>query len=216
MTEPSPPAGLQAVLADGLAALANASLDLDPASRARLAALEGYRVQVVAAAPPPLGDQHFGLSVTAGKLRVHARAVERPNVIVRGAPLDLVAWLLAGEGASGSRLVIDGDGTVLQELTAVLRAFRPDLGAPLERLLGPDIAGRALGGVELALAALRSAFEAAGSTVHRRAVGTFVDRAQMERYLDDLDALRLRVDRLAARVQFEEQRRGSRGAGGRP
>jgi ubiquinone biosynthesis accessory factor UbiJ len=208
--------GLLAVLADGLATLVNASLDLDPASRARLAALEGYRVQITADAPAPVGARHFGLSVTAGQLRLHALALERPNVIVRGAPWDLAAWLFAGESASGSRLVIDGDGTVLQELTAMLRAFRPDLGVPVERLLGPDLASRAIGSVELALAGLRSAFEAAGTGVRRSAAQTFVDRARMERFLDDVDDLRLRIDRLAMRVQAEEQRRASRSGGGQP
>jgi ubiquinone biosynthesis protein UbiJ len=207
-------AGLEAVLADGLtmladalAALANGSLDLDPASQARLNALEGYRVQVTAQVPKPLGERHFGLTVTAGRLRFHAHALENPNVIVSGTPLDLALWLLAGEGGSGARLTIDGDGTTLQELTTLIRDFRPDLGTPLERLLGPDLAGRALGGVGLALATVRSAFAAAGSTVRQGAAQNFVDRAQMERYQDQVDDLRLRVDRLAARVLSEEQRR---------
>jgi len=201
---------LQAVLADGLAALANASLDLDPASRARLAALEGYRVQVVADAPPPLGPQHLGLTVTAGELRFHARALERPNVIVRGAPMNLVAWLASGGAAASGNLTIDGDGTVLQELMSLVRGFRPDPGGPLERLLGPELAARALGGVELMLAGLRSAAEAARATVGGGAVRQFVDRRQLERFLDDLDDLRLRVDRLAARVGAEEARNPGR------
>jgi ubiquinone biosynthesis accessory factor UbiJ len=201
---------LQAVLADGLAALANASLDLDPASQARLAALEGYRVQVVADAPPPLGPLHLGLTVTAGRLRFHARALDRPNVIVRGAPMDLATWLATGQATASGGLTIDGDGTVLQELMNLVRGFRPDPGGPLERLLGPDLAARALGGVELMLAGLRSAAEAAGAAVGQGAARQFVDRQQLERFLDGVDDLRLRVDRLAARVSAREAREDER------
>lgn len=209
MTDARPAPGFEAVLVDGLAALANASLDLDPISRAKLAALEGYQVQIISEAPSPLGERHFGLTVTAAGLRFHARALERPNVIVRGTPLDLATWLLAGEGAAGTRLVIDGDATVLQQLLAVLRGFRPDPAVPLERLLGRDLTTRALGGVELALSALRSAFDAAGGSMRQQAARTFADSRQLEGFLDELDDLRLRVDRLAARVTAEELRRTS-------
>jgi ubiquinone biosynthesis accessory factor UbiJ len=195
---------LQALLADGLAALANASLDLDPASRARLATLEGYRIQVVAEAPPLLAQQHLGLTVTGGRLRFHARALDRPNVIVRGAPTDLALWLATGQARSNGGLSIDGDGTVLQELMSLVRGFRPDPGGPLARLLGPDLAAQALGGVELLLTGLRSAAEAAGAAVSRGAAGQFVDRKQLERFLDDVDDLRLRVDRLGARISAHE------------
>lgn len=198
---------LQALLADGLAALANASLDLDPASQARLAALEGYRIQIIVDAPPPLGPQHLGLSVTAGRLRFHPRSVERPNVIVRGAPLDLLSWLAAGERVPPARLFIDGDGTVLQELMALVRGFRPDPAGPLGRLLGRDLAAQTLGGIELALAGLRSAAEAAGTAISRGAARQFVDRPQLERFLDQVDDLRLRVDRLSARVGAVEARK---------
>ncbi|MFU8815965.1 MAG: hypothetical protein ACNA7W_11515 [Pseudomonadales bacterium] len=207
MTDPRPAAGLEAVLADTLAALANASLDLDPVSHARLAALEGCLVQITTEAPPPLGERHFGLTVSGGRLRFYAHALERPHVIVRGTPIDLAMSLFAREGAAGARVVIDGDATMLRQLTAVLRGFRPDPGIPLERLLGRDLAGRALGGVELALATLRSAFDAAGASVRQGAARNFADSRQLEGFADELDELQLRVDRLAARVRAEEQRR---------
>jgi len=41
------------------------------------------------------------------------------------------------------------------------------------------------------------------------AAETFVDRRQAERLLDELDDLRMRVDRLGARVAAEEQRRNA-------
>src|SRR5690606_31205926 len=58
--------GLDSVLADVLADLANRSLDLDPASRARLTALEGRRLQLSTTLPGPLGRRDFTLTVSGG------------------------------------------------------------------------------------------------------------------------------------------------------
>lgn len=198
--------GLDSVVADVLADLANQSLDLDPASRARLAGLEGRRVQITADLPPPFGRRDFALTVGAGRLRFLPHAPEEPNVIVCGRPPDLVAWLLGGEAAGGSRLSIDGDTTVLAELRHVLTSFRPDFAGPLSRVLGPELSQSALGAAELAIATARSALEGAGRTVSDGAGRAFVGRAQADRFLDEMDDLRLRVDRLAARVQAQEQR----------
>jgi ubiquinone biosynthesis accessory factor UbiJ len=198
--------GLGAVLADALAELANRSLALDPASRARLSALEGRQIQLTTELPPPLGRQDQTLTVEGGRLRLLSRPADRPNVIVRGSPVDLAGWLLRNENAPESRLEIEGDSTVLAELRAVLVAFRPDLGAPLRRVFGDEFAQTALGTAELALASLRSALEGAGQTVRDGAARAFVDRVQTDAFLDELDDLSLRVDRLSARVQAQEQR----------
>jgi len=207
VTSSSPGRGLDAVFADVLADFANRSLDLDPASRARLSALDGSEVQIVAELPAPLGDREFTIAVREGRLRFYSRAADHPRVLVRGSPPDLAAWLMAGGSAAGSRLVIEGDSTLLGELAAAWRAFRPDLGAPLSRLLGQEAAQAALGTAELAFAALRSALEGAERAVRDGAGRAFVDRAQTERFLDEIDDLQLRVDRLGARVHAQEQRR---------
>lgn len=210
MSDTGARSGLDSVFADVLADLANRSLDLDPASRARLAALDGRRVQLSAALPPPFGRRDFTLQVSGGRLRLLPHAAVDPHVIVRGSVPDLLAWLLGGENAARGRLDIDGDSTVLAELRAALKAFRPELGEPLRRLLGDELTQSALGAAELALATLRSAFEGVQQSVRDGAAHAFVDRRECERFLDELDELRLRVDRLAARVQTEEQRRAAK------
>jgi ubiquinone biosynthesis protein UbiJ len=197
------------VLADALADLANRSLDLDPASRARLSALEGRQLQISTDLPPPLGRRDFALTVNAGRLRFFPHAPPQPNVIVRGPPPDLAAWLIAGESAASTRVSIEGDATVLSELSAAFRAFRPDIGNPLSRLLGPEFAQTALGAAELAFATLRSALEGASQTARDSAARAFVDRPLAEQFFDELDDLRLRVDRLAARLQAQEQSRAA-------
>ncbi|NBC23025.1 MAG: hypothetical protein GVY21_06075 [Gammaproteobacteria bacterium] len=212
-------AGPEAVLADLLADLVNRSLALDPASRARLENLEGSRVQITAELP--FGPRDLTLTVSGGRLRCFARSDDAPHAVVRGRPQDLAAWLLGSSanaarssaGARGStgagQVTIDGDTTVLGELSGVLREFRPDLEQPLSQVLGANAARTALGTAELALASLRSALEGAGRTARAGAAETFVDRRQTDRLLDELDDLRLRVDRLGARVAAEEQRRNA-------
>lgn len=206
MTSDDRPAGPEAVLADLLAELANRSLDLDPASRARLAALEGSSIQLHAQLPG-LGNRDFTLAVQAGRLRLFPHALEAPQVIVRGSAADLAAAIFGASDAARSRLEVEGDSAVLQELTAALQGYRPDLDVPLSRLLGPDAARSVLSTAELALAGLRSALEGAGSTVRQSASRAFVDRTQANRLADELDDLRLRIDRLGARVAAQEQRK---------
>ncbi len=200
------PSGPEAVLVDLLADLVNRSLDLDPASRARLGALEGTRVQLTVELGP-LGNRDLALAVTSGRLRAFARPAEAPHVILRGNPAAIGAWLLGADPNGVGGLTIDGDSTALAQLSEVLKGFRPDLAGPLERLLGAEGARTLLGSAELAFAGLRSALEGAGRSVREGAADAFVDRRQAARFLDDLDDLRLRVDRLAARVAAEEQRR---------
>ncbi len=206
----SPGRGLESLLTDALAELANRSLDLDPSHRARLSALEGRQIQITATLPPPLTERHFALAVTGGRLRFFPHPPERPNVIVRGSPPNLMARLVGGESAAATGLSIDGDETVLAELAAALTAYRPDFGGPLGSLLGRELAQAALGAAELALSTAHSVLQAAGHTAKQEAARSFVDRRQAERFLDELSDLRLRVDRLAARVDVEERHRKAR------
>jgi ubiquinone biosynthesis protein UbiJ len=194
-------------LSEALAALANASLNLDPASRARLSALEGRRVRIVAELPPPLTAPPFTLEVRDARLEVHLQELNPPNVIVRGSLPDLAQWLLTGATGARGGLHIDGDTTVLLELAAVLRGFAPDPAGPLGRLVGPETAATLVGAGEMALAGLRSAAAAVSGSLRQGAADRFVNRQQMDRFLDTLDDMKLRVDRLGARVSAEEARR---------
>jgi ubiquinone biosynthesis protein UbiJ len=198
---------LESLIGDALAALANASLNLDPSSTARLAALDGRQIRIVAELPPPAGTRHFTLEVADARLRVYPRDMESPNVIVSGTVADLARWLLTGQTGAGAGLRIEGDTTVLMELAGILRGFRPDLGGPLGKVVGAENAASLLGAGEMALAGLRSAAEAMSGSLRQGAAERFVNRQQMAQFLDTLDDLKLRVDRLGARVSAEEARR---------
>lgn len=198
------PGGIDALVSDGVAQLINRGLALDPGSAARLAQLEGRRMQISADFPEPLGQRDLTVTVRAGTLRLLPRAEAAPHVIVRGAPAAIGTWL-ASRGERGA-VSIDGDSAVLQELTALLRHYQPDLAEPLGALLGADTAERALGGLELAFAGLRSVLQGAGSSVRDGATQTFVDRPAADRLVEQIQDLRLRIDRLGARVAAAEQR----------
>ena len=198
---------LESLIGDALAALANASLNLDPSSTARLSALDGRRIRIVAELPPPAGTRHFTLQVEDARVRLYPQDMENPNVIVSGTVTDLARWLLTGQAGNGAGLRIEGDTTVLMELAGILRGFRPDLAGPLSKVVGAENAASLLGAGEMALAGLRSAAEAMSGSLRQGAAERFVNRQQMAQFLDALDDLKLRVDRLGARVSAEEARR---------
>jgi ubiquinone biosynthesis protein UbiJ len=207
---PSGLAQLVALLADGLGEFATATLALDPVGAARLAALEGARILI--RARPPAGmpgpeEIPFGLRVTSGRLRVVAGPVERPRVIVSGSIADLARWALARGATGTSGLQIDGDTQVLETLAAIAHDYRPEFEPPLTRLLGPGPAKGLIEAAEFAFAGLRTVLQTAATGVRQGAGQWFATESAAARFLDELDELKLAVDRLEARVAAAELRR---------
>lgn len=181
--------------------LSRASLGSDPAVRERLLTLEGRLVKVVCEVPPLT----FYLMVKDGELLCCSSIDEKPNVIITGNAAALVRWLSAPTQIDD--ILIEGDEAVLLELSTALAGFSPSLLTPLTRFLGADTAQTLLGGAELTISAFRSAAEGVGLALEKTAASRFVTRADTNALLDALDELRLRIDRLAARIKEEEQRR---------
>ena len=194
--------GFAALFTDLLAELANASLGLDPASSARLAALDGRAALLEVVMPGAVTATPFTLAINDGRVDLYAVARPSPNVIARGRLAAFSQWLTTG-AATG--ITIDGDEAVLTELLDVLRAFRPRL-PPMARppaagLTGNPLAESVLSLAEGAVAALRSAAEGAGLAVKAEAKERYASSAALAPLLDRLDTLRLRTDRLAARIE---------------
>ncbi|MCZ6640512.1 MAG: hypothetical protein O7F71_02960 [Gammaproteobacteria bacterium] len=196
---------VEVLFIDVLDRLANASLNLDPQSTSRLKRLDGHMVRLEGEMSKNVSPRIFTLKVESGHLSFYPHALSEPNVIVKGKLADLGAWLLS-RGASANVAIV-GDETVLQELQAVFRDFEPDLGKPLSNLIGSQVAEDLLGTVELAFAALRSAVEGAGSAIKHSAAGRYADEARLNALLDGIDNVRMRTDRVAARIRAEESRR---------
>ncbi len=189
----------EATLAHLATNLAWAGLRLDPAMQTRLQAIDG-RIIAVSSTMPPL---QFCLIVAGGTLEIKSEIAAKPNVTVTGTGLELANWLAAPHRIDN--ITIEGDETVLLEVTAALREFDPDLLTPFTDLFGTNTAQTLLGGAELAVSAIRSAAEGVGQAIEQTAAAQFVTREDTGALLDVLDDLRLRIDRLAARIKAAEE-----------
>lgn len=193
----NPADAIGALLADVANAISRQALATDPVLRSRLEALEGSTIEIQCTAPPAT----WTLFVTGATLRLESGAAAAPRAIVRGTALTLGSWLLPGQNDD---VEIDGDALLLANLRDIFRDFTPDLATPLANALGSDAAATLLGTAELGLKSLQSALTGMRESLTTRSSAAFVQRPEFDELLDGIDALRLRVDRLAARVRRHE------------
>ncbi len=179
--------------------IAEAGLSLDRNIHVHLEALEGRILQLESIAP----EMTFYVTVKDGALNVSGRSDAPAHVLVTGRGPEVIAWL-ANPGRTGS-VSVEGDASVLMGFAAIIQKFDPELTQPLSNLLASDAGQAALGTAELAVSALRSAAEGVGAALEQTAASRFVTKEDTTALLDVLDDLRLRIDRLAARVQQHEQ-----------
>ncbi|MBU6198144.1 MAG: SCP2 sterol-binding domain-containing protein [Xanthomonadaceae bacterium] len=206
------PDPLLARLGTALEGALNRALALDPEFAANLAALEGRRIGV------ELRGMNLALAIAVrdGRLCVGPHWESAPDLNVRAAPASLLAFALRrGEDAPlpPGKVEISGDAQLARTLEKAARQFRPDFEEAFAKTFG-DVLGVALA------RALRGAFAYARESAQTLAQDTaeflreesrdLVAPAEMESFLDDVDTLRERADRLAARID----RVTSRGDGG--
>ena len=177
-------------------------LALDPDTAEEFAALEGKRIELALETPPIA----LALTVRDGKPQIGPpeQALEadlglRANLAGLFAQLPLAR----GRNAPAPKLRINGDAELARTLQGLARGFDPDWEQPfvsaLGPLLGPQLARtlrdglRAGGGVAKNLARDAADFLTEES---RDAVG----RAELSAFLDDVDAVRDRAERLLARA----------------
>jgi ubiquinone biosynthesis protein UbiJ len=185
----------------------NRALALDPDSAANLAALEGRRIGV------ELRGMNLALAIAVreGRLRVGPHRENSPDsnehdLNVRAAPASLLAFALRrGEDAPlpPGKVEISGDAQLARLLEKTARDFRPDFEEAFAKTFS-DVIGVALA------RALRGAFAHARESAQALARDTaeflreesrdLIAPAEMETFLDDVDALRERADRLEARI----------------
>lgn len=205
MSEPSPtPLLLLNRLAEHLTALAARS---DPQFGDRFAQLNGRSIEIQCTRPATTA--HLVFTPTSASLLPGSHPA--PTVILRGPAASLAALLIPPLSGATSDVRIDGDETTLQALVALLRDFRPDLQAPLEQVLGRERAAGIAGGIDLGLRGLQALWQGLHASVDEK-VGTyaasqFATTPEVANWLGRIDQLRLRVDRLNARIGAAERRR---------
>jgi len=179
------------------------ALALDEETRTRLTALEGRRVGV------ELRGFHLALAITVTdrKLRVGPHWERAGDLNLRATPASLLAMALRRGDESllpPGKVDIAGDAELARRIEKLLRDFQPDIEERFAQTFGDVL------GVPLARA-LRSAFAWSRESAQALAQDTveflrderrdLIAPAEMEQFLDDVDALRERSERLEARIR---------------
>lgn len=185
-----------------LEAVLNRALALEEHTRAQLGALEGQRIGIQLRG----ANLALAVSVQDGRLRVGPHWDGPSDLNLRASPGSLLAFALR-RGDSilpPGKVDISGDAELARRVEKLLRDFQPDVEEAFAQTFG-DVFGVPLArGLRRAFAYTReSAQVLAQDTADflREERRDLIAPAEMEQFLDDVDGLRERVDRLDARVQ---------------
>ncbi|GAA0711006.1 ubiquinone biosynthesis accessory factor UbiJ [Dokdonella soli] len=204
------PNPLLAVLGRVLETALNRALDLDPDTKAQVAALDGRAITLEFKGTP------LAMRVTAEHDRLAIgpafAGVSALRIAATPAALLSLAWSRDGGALPPGRVEIAGDAELARRLEQIATRFAPDFDAAFARAFG-DVAGFQIART------LRRAF--AWSRTSARAFAQdsveflteegrdLVAKPEVETFLDEVDALRERADRLDARVHRLAAQRGN-------
>jgi ubiquinone biosynthesis protein UbiJ len=186
-----------------LEAALNRALALDAHTQDAVAALEGQRIGVELRG----ADLALAIAVQDGKLVVGPHWQQVADFNLRAAPASLLAFALRGGDDAplpAGKIEISGDAELARRVEKLLRDFRPDVEEAFAQTFGDVL------GVPLARTFQRT-FVWSRATAHallqnsaeylREESRDLIAAAEMEQFLDDVDGVRERADRLDARVQ---------------
>lgn len=203
MTAPRSPFDALKPLAGRLLETAlNRALGLDPDTRAALAGLDGQRLQLHLESPPLAME----VTVDGEALRVGPLQGEEPDLAVRaglGALLGHLPMFRGGDAAPVGKVRISGDAELARRLQRLAEGFDPDFDQPFAEMLGPLLGPQVAKALRAALREARvqgTAFAKAGVEYLTEESRDLVPKAEQQAFFDDVDALRDRVERLAARL----------------
>ena len=200
---PRTPNPILSVLGRALEAALDRVLDLDPETRAELRSLDG-RAVTVEFRNTPLAMR---IAVHGDRLAIGPAFEGTSALRVAASPAALLGLALARgrEGAvTPGSVDIAGDADLARRLERIASRFAPDFDEAFARIFG-DVAGFQIA------RGLRRAFSTVKDSAQSFARDTaeflteegrdLVAKPELETFLDDVDALRERADRLDARVR---------------
>lgn len=203
MTSPRSPFDALKPLAGRLLETAlNRALALDPETRSALAPLNGQRLQLHLESPPLAME----LRVDGEALRVGPAQGEEPDLSVRaglGALLGQLPFLKGAGATPVGKVRISGDAELARQLQRLAEGFDPDWEQPFADALGPVIGPQVAKALRAGLREARvqgAAFARASADYLTEESRDLVPKAEQQAFFDEVDALRDRVERLAARV----------------
>lgn len=192
----------------GLERAINALINLDPEVGEKLAALHGKVIGIVLSGTP---ITVYVVPDHDGRLQLLTQLEGEPDAMLEGSPFDLLRASDAQRGVDqlfAGRVSISGDTGVAQRFSRALAELDVDWEEQLAQLLG-DIPAHEIG---RAAQALRKESERLGES-GRETLSDFLTeesrllphRFEVEDFLDDVDATRDDLERLAARVALLER-----------
>jgi ubiquinone biosynthesis protein UbiJ len=203
VNEPRRPNPLLERLGSALERVLESALALDPDTRAQLAPLEGRRVGVDLRG----SGLALALRVEDGRLRVGPHWEKPGDLNLRAAPASLLAFALRhGDDAPlpPGKVEISGDAELARRLEKLFRNYRPDIEEAFARTFGDTFGVPLAQGLARAFAWTRESAQALTQDTAeflREESRDLIAPAEMEQFLDDVDSLRERADRLEARVR---------------
>ena len=200
------PRPLRAIAGRALQTALNHALSLDPDTRQRVAALEGRSIQVHLDGP----ELTLAITVREGSLEV-GPAREDSHLRVRATPGSLLAMAVRrdDEGVAPGKVDIAGDAELARRLEKLATQFAPDVEEAFARTFGDVL------GVPLARAMRQALAHARESSRHlasdtadwlRDETRVAAAPGEVEIFLDGVDALRERSERLESRLARLEQK----------
>ena len=198
-----PPKPILGVLGRSLEAALNRLLVLDPETQVRMAELDGRAITLDFGSPLPA----MRLAMEGERLCV-GPVLEGPAALrIAATPGALLQWALARgreEALPSGRIEIAGDAALARRLEQIARRFAPDFDEAFARIFG-DVAGFQIAQrLRDALAwTRRSTAALVEDSVQylNEDGGAGVGRAEFHGFLDAVDELHERGERLDARVQ---------------
>ena len=191
------------LLQDWVNQLSRSSLALDPLVQQRLQHFDGQVIEVECTQP----ELTAHVTVVSAGLDLSRGPAVAPNVQLRGTAPALLGRALSIEG--NAAVEVNGDETLLLQLLEILSGYRPDPTPVLAKLIGNDPAQTLSAALELGAqtamglveSGIHDLLQRSTEGIHRR----FTSRSNADGLQTQLDDMRLRIDRAAARVQQLEQ-----------
>lgn len=190
------------ILFDPLQAAVRRALEFDPDTRERIAELDGRLVEIVFTGL----EQTLCVAIDQGAVLFSRAAQREPDLRLKGTPIAFARYLMAPDRVeiTESGIKIEGDIGLAQRFVGVLRQLDIDWEEWASRYVGDVMAyraGRFAESIRDWADNSRRQFQQDVSEYLHEEVRLLAPRERVTRLMNDIDATRSDVERLAQRVK---------------